>query len=128
MKPNDFTLLVAEDEKASLFLYMEELSEAGYHVLTAENGLQVLGTLEDQKVALLVTDVKMPDMNAFELVPRVRADFPKLPIIVVSAFKGMENDINLKGYSIAAFLSKPVPMALLKETIRGILEIRSPGE
>jgi CheY-like chemotaxis protein len=128
MKPSDFTLLVAEDEKASLFLYLEELSEEGYHVLTAENGLQVLGTLEDQKVDLLVTDVKMPDMNAFELVPKVRAEFPALPIIVVSAFKGMQDDFHLKGYNIRAFLSKPVPMAQLKATIRDILENPSPAK
>lgn len=128
MKPSEVTLLVAEDEKASLFLYLEELSEAGYRVLTAENGLQVLGTLEDQKVDMLVTDVKMPDMNAFDLVPKVRADFPKLPIIVVSAFKGMENDFHLKGYNIAAFLSKPVAMALLKETIKEVLEKNPPSK
>ena len=122
MKPSDFTVLVAEDEKASLFLYLEELSEEGYRVLTAENGLQVLGTLEDQHVDLLVTDVKMPDMHAFDMIPKVRADFPDLPIIVVSAFKGLEDDFHLKGFHIADFFSKPVEMALLKDKIRSILE------
>jgi CheY-like chemotaxis protein len=112
MKPSDFTILVAEDEKASLFLYLEELSEEGYRVLTAENGLQVLGLLEDQKVDLLMTDVKMPDMHAFEMVPLVRAQFPNLPIIVVSAFKGLEDDFHLKGFNIADFFSKPVDMAM----------------
>ena len=126
MKPSDYTILVAEDEKASLFLYLEELSEEGYRVLTAENGLQVLGTLEDHKVDLLMTDVKMPDMNAFELVPQVRAEFPNLPIIVVSAFKGLEDDFHLKGSNIAAFFSKPVEMGLLKANIREILEKNTP--
>jgi len=126
MKPSDFTILVAEDEKASLFLYLEELSEEGYRVLTAENGLQVLGTLEDQKVDLLMTDVKMPDMHAFDMIPLVRAQFPDLPIIVVSAFKGLEDDFHLKGFRIAGFFSKPVEMALLKEKIRSILINRVP--
>ncbi len=124
MNPSDYTILVAEDEKASLFLYLEELSEEGYKVLTAENGLQVLGTLEDQKVDLLMTDVKMPDMHAFEMVPRVRADFPDLPIIVVSAFKGLEDDFHLKGFNILGFFAKPVAMAGLKAKIREILEKR----
>jgi DNA-binding response OmpR family regulator len=124
MKPSDFTILVAEDEKASLFLYLEELSDEGYRVLTAENGLQVLGTLEDQKVDLLMTDVKMPDMHAFEMVPLVRAQFPDLPIIVVSAFKGLEDDFHLMGFHIADFFSKPVDMVSLKERIWTILENR----
>jgi DNA-binding response OmpR family regulator len=122
MKPSECTILVAEDEKASLFLYLEELSDDGYTVLTAENGLQVLGTLEDKKVDLLMTDVKMPDMHAFDMIPRVRADFPDLPIIVVSAFRGLENDFHLKGFNVAAFFTKPVDMIVLKAHIRTMIE------
>lgn len=120
--PRQYTILLAEDEESSRFLYFEELSEEGYRVLTAANGLQVLGTLEDQKVDLLMTDVKMPDMHALEMIPRVRIDFPDLPIIVVSAFKGMEDDFNIKSFHISAFMPKPINMALLKQTIREILQ------
>ncbi len=116
------TLLVAEDEKASLYLYFEELGEEGYRVLTAENGLQVLGTLEDRRVDLLVTDVKMPDMHAFDMIPLVRAEYPDLPIIVVSAYRGLEDDFHLRGFAIDAFLTKPVDMRVLKAKVREILE------
>jgi DNA-binding NtrC family response regulator len=126
MDPKDYTLLVAEDEESARFLYFEELSDEGYRVLTAGNGLQVLGTLEDEKVDLLVTDVKMPDMHALEMVPRVREEFKDLPIIVVTAFRGMEEGFQVKGSNITAFFMKPVNMALLKEKIREVLEMRKP--
>jgi len=135
MRNEPFTILLAEDEEASRFLYSEELSEAGYKVLTAENGLQALGILEDVHVDLLMTDIKMPDMHAMEMIPRVRADHPNLPIIVASAFKGMEDDFNLKGFNISAFFAKPVNMDALKEKIRAILSgdpasapVRTKGE
>ena len=121
MDPQKYTVLVAEDEEASRFLYEEELKDDGYQVRTAENGLQVLGTLEDFPVDLLVTDVKMPDMHAIEMVPRVRQDFPELPILVVSAFKGMEDDFNLKGFQISGFFAKPVNMDALKLKIQQLL-------
>ena len=122
MENKIFTILVAEDEEASRFLYFEELSEEGYRVLQAGNGLQVLGTLEDEKVDLLMTDIKMPDMHAEEMIPRVREDFPDLPIIVVSAFKGMEQAFAQKGFGLSGFFSKPVDMEKLKKKIRGVLE------
>ena len=120
MEKKNFTILVAEDEKASMFLYLEELTEEGYRVLSAENGLQVLGTLEDEKVDLLMTDIKMPDMHAEEMIPKVREDFPGLPIIVVSAFKGMESVFAQKGFELSGFFSKPVDMESLKRKIREV--------
>ena len=122
MEKKIFTILVAEDEESSMFLYFEELSEEGYRVLQAGNGLQVLGILEDKKVDLLMTDIKMPDMHAEEMIPRVREEFPDLPIIVVSAFKGMEQAFAQKGFRLSGFFSKPVNMANLKKKIREVLE------
>ena len=122
MDSKKFTILVAEDEAASLFLYTEELEEAGYRVLTAENGLQVLGTLEDEHVDLLMTDIKMPDMHAMEMIPLVRIGFPDLPILVASAFKGMENDFTFQSFHISGFFAKPVQLDLLKKRIGEILE------
>lgn len=122
MDPKIFTILVAEDEAASRFLYTEELEEAGFRVLTAENGLQVLGTLEDEHVDLLMTDIKMPDMHAMEMIPLVRVGFPDLPILVASAFKGMENDFTLQSFHISGFFAKPVRLDLLKKKIWEILE------
>jgi len=120
MEKRPFTILLAEDEAASRFLYLEELEEAGFHVIPVENGLQVLGTLEDTKVDLLLTDIKMPDMHAMEMIPLVRAEHPHLPILVASAFKGMEDDFALKGFNISGFFVKPVNMDALKRKIKEI--------
>src|ERR1039457_6940207 len=121
MKNEIFTILIAEDEEASRLLYFEELSDEGYRVITAENGFQVLGTLEDEKVDLLMTDIKMPDMHAMEMIPKVREEHPILPILVASAFKGMEDDFTLKGFNISGFFAKPVDMEGLKRKIHEIL-------
>ena len=122
MESKKFTILLAEDEEASRLLYTEELEEAGFNVLTAANGLQALGILEDVKVDLLMTDIKMPDMHALELIPRVREEHPDLPILVASAFKGMEDDFALKGCRIQGFFTKPVNLDALKAEMIKILE------
>jgi CheY-like chemotaxis protein len=120
--PNEpLTILIAEDEKASVFLYTEILIEAGYRTVTAENGYQALGMLEDEPVALLLTDIKMPDMDAFELIPRVREQHPDLPIIVVSAFKDKKEELDALNFKISGFFTKPVDMDMLKLKIAEIL-------
>jgi CheY-like chemotaxis protein len=123
MELKKFTILLAEDEEASRLLYTEELTEAGFNVLTAANGMQALGILEDIKVDLLMTDIKMPDMHALEMIPRVREEHPDLPILVASAFKGMEDDFALKGCRIQGFFTKPVNLDALKAEISRLLEV-----
>lgn len=115
-----FSILVAEDEKAAQFLYEEELSEEGWEVTLADNGLQVLGLLEDRAFDLLLTDVKMPDMHALEMIPRVREEHPDLPVVVVSAYQGLEDDFQLQSHRIRAFVRKPVDFEALKRLIREI--------
>ncbi len=125
MEQKPFSILMAEDEESSRILYFDELSDEGHWVYTAENGLQALGILEDEKIDVLVTDIKMPDMHAMELIPLVREQYPDMPIIVVSAFKGMEDDFNLKGFNISGFFSKPVNMEALKRKIQEVMESKA---
>lgn len=116
-----FSILVAEDEPGSRMLYEAEFQDEGWRVVTAENGLQVLGYLEDESFDLLVTDIKMPDMHALEMLPRVREEHPDLPVIVVTAYGGMEEDFTLKNCKVAAYFRKPVDFSSLKTKIREIL-------
>ncbi len=124
MDKRQISILVAEDEDNARLLYFDELSDEGYRVYPAMNGLQALGLLEDNKIDLVVTDIKMPDMHALEMIPWIRAEYPGLPVIVVSAFKGMENDFNLKENFIDGFFAKPVNMEALKRKIEEILTSR----
>jgi DNA-binding response OmpR family regulator len=66
----------------------------------------------------------MPDMHALEMIPWMRSEHPGMPILVVSAFKGMENDFNLRENHIDGFFAKPVNMELLKKKIGEILSAR----
>lgn len=115
------SILVAEDEPGFRLLYEAEFQDEGWRVVTAENGLQVLGYLEDESFDLLVTDIKMPDMHALEMLPRVREEHPALPVIVVTAYGGVEDDFTLKSCKIAAYFRKPVDFSALKAKIREIL-------
>jgi two-component system response regulator GlrR len=125
MKCSDFTILVAEDEPGLRKIYEKSLSAEGYHLILAESGARALAELNESKVDLLITDMKMETMSALEMLPILKQDHPRLPVIVVSGrYAGFEADFRKKGFdNVDTFFQKPLNMDVLKKRIRKILKI-----
>lgn len=83
---NNRTILVVEDIPAILTLVKHYLEEAGFIVITAEDGLQglVTYTRHSSAIKLLLTDVDMPNMTGTEMADRVLRQNPDLPILFMS--------------------------------------------
>src|ERR1039458_5587859 len=79
------TLLVAEDDRATLSLYRAGLKGLrGFKIIMAENGGQALEMLRNEPVHVLVTDLNMPVMDGFNLIAKVSRYYPQVPIIVMT--------------------------------------------
>ena len=92
--------------------------------MACEHGARVLAELKEEKVDLLVTDLEMPGMNTLEMFPILKKEYPRLPVIVVSGhYKDLQRDFLDRGFAVAAFLSKPTEVSVLKTKIREILKI-----
>lgn len=81
-------LLVVEDDDIVRMLMVEVLDELGYSTIEAENATAALNVIEDasQQLALLVTDVGLPDMRGEELAAKARAVRPLLPVLFASGY------------------------------------------
>jgi len=125
MKSSDFTILFAEDNPGIQKIYEKNFLKDGFKVLIAEHGARVLAELKDQKVDLLVTDLEMPGMNTLELLPILKKDYPRLPVIVVTGhYMNMEEDFIKKGFEIKGFMNKPLAISALRDKIREVLKIK----
>lgn len=80
------TILVVDDEEMMRNLLEKILSREGYNIITAENGIQALDILHNEKADIIITDMKMPEMNGFELLKHVKKEFPQVGIIVMTAY------------------------------------------
>lgn len=113
-------VLIVDDEPAVLFALSEALADRrrGVKVATAANGREAVAILESERVDLVVTDLRMPEMDGFELLAWLRRGFPHLPVVVMTAF-GAETAAQLDGG--LELLEKPFDVADLRHKVTDLL-------
>ena len=79
------TVLVADDDAAIRTVLNQALSRAGYDVRITSNAATLWRWIAAGEGDIVVTDVVMPDENAFDLLPRIKKARPDLPVLVMSA-------------------------------------------
>ena len=119
--PGETVILLAEDEVLIRNLVGTMLIREGYGVLSAANGREAFEICETFKdpINLLLTDVRMPEMDGLELAQRVKAFRPEVKIILMSG--QMDNAI-ISGNRPDAFLRKPFVRPTLLKSIQAVLD------
>jgi two-component system nitrogen regulation response regulator GlnG len=79
------TILVADDDAAIRTVLNQALSRCGYTVRLTSNAATLWRWVAEGEGDVVITDVVMPDGNAFDLIPRIKRTRPDLPIVVMSA-------------------------------------------
>ncbi len=80
------SILVVDDEEMMRNLLERILSREGYKIKTAEDGLQALEVLKSEKIDIIISDMKMPRMNGFELLNVVKKEYPDIGVIIMTAY------------------------------------------
>ena len=83
---NDINILVVDDEEIMRSLLDKLLSSEGYNILTAVDGQHALDIIADEKIDLVVSDMKMPRMDGFELLKNLRNNYPDIGVIIMTGF------------------------------------------
>jgi two-component system, NtrC family, nitrogen regulation response regulator GlnG len=107
------TILVADDDAAIRTVVGQALTRAGYDVRTAGNAAALWKFVQNGEGDLIVTDVMMPDENAFDLIPRIRKLRPQIPIVVMSAQNTFMTAIKASERGAYEYLPKPFDLGEL---------------
>lgn len=112
-------ILVVDDEEDLRETLAEFLTEQGYSVLTAPDGLAAKKILITQKIDLVLTDIRMPNMNGVDLLKFSKAlpDAPK--VIVITGFSDYSRE-QVESLGASAFLNKPFDLDKLLSTVKGL--------
>jgi two-component system chemotaxis response regulator CheY len=123
------TVLIADDaEWSAITLEVLALTLPDVNVVRAGNGQEAWRLAEEQPVSAIITDLRMPRMDGFELIERVRARSIEadIPIIVVTADSAPETQDKAQRLGANAFFVKPYSPAAVRKTLKELLHDTEP--
>ena len=114
-------LLVVEDEGAIREGVREYLTEQGFHVFEAEDGVEALEVFEKESIDLILLDIMMPRKNGFEVLEEVRKT-SKVPILMLTALHDEETQVRTFELLVDGFIQKPFSLVVLQKQIEAVLK------
>ncbi|SFD36848.1 sigma-54-dependent transcriptional regulator [Algibacter pectinivorans] len=116
-------ILIVDDDIDILELLQRHLQSWNYHSYKAVSVKEAVAILRDTKIDLLITDLKMPEIDGFELIKFVSEHYPKLPKLVVTGYPSVQDSLSVIKSGAVDYLTKPFTKNELKEAIDNSLSI-----
>jgi two-component system nitrogen regulation response regulator GlnG len=123
---NHGTIIVADDDASIRTVLNHALMRAGFLVRTTGNAATLWRWAAAGEGDLVITDVVMPDENAFDLLPKLRKQRPDLPVIVMSAQNTLMTAINATECGAFEYFPKPFDLNAMVSAVRRAIEARRP--
>ncbi|HFE7255841.1 TPA: two-component system response regulator GlrR [Klebsiella pneumoniae] len=120
-------LLLVDDDPGLLKLLGMRLVSEGYSVVTAESGAEALRVLGREKVDLVISDLRMDEMDGLQLFSEIQKGHPGMPVIILTAHGSIPDAVAATQQGVFSFLTKPVDKDALYKAIDEALEQRSPA-
>ena len=100
-------ILVVDDEEALRVVLSSELEGEGYQVSSAADGQEAINILTTKEFDLILLDIKMPNVDGFEVLKFIKDRWPKTKVVMLTGFADLKNAIESKKLGAEDFISKP---------------------
>ncbi len=119
MSPLDKTVLVVEDNDASMMLFDDLLEADGYNVLQAKDGMEAWRMAREHRPDLILMDIQLPDVSGLEVTKWLNGDetLRSIPVIAITAFAMAGEEEKTLGVGCDAYLVKPISLSDFLETV-----------
>ena len=117
-------VLIVDDEETLTWSMAKSLSRDRnkYEVMVANNGKEALAHLRGNKIDLMITDIRMPDINGLDLLLRVKKEYPETKVVIMTAYGSpdMRREANRRGSLY--YVEKPFEISEIRRIIIDLLE------
>ena len=107
-------ILIADDEANLRRVLGAQLSRDGYEVLIAEDGEQALSMIAEHHVDVVISDLRMPKLDGMQLLKRLTAEKPELPVILITAHGTVDTAVEALKLGAFDYVTKPFDRTELK--------------
>jgi two-component system chemotaxis response regulator CheY len=118
-------VLIVEDDAATRRLYKFLLTNGGYPVLEAEDGVAALEQLAAHHCDLVITDMNMPRMDGMELISAIRRDYDNVYVILITAFGTPDTEKQAMRIGANDYLAKPFDFEELERRVHMFFQSRA---
>lgn len=115
-------ILIVDDEEMICDMLSRRLIKEGYSCVTAHSGREALTHFYKNAFSLIISDIKMPEMNGIELLKKVKAMHPKMIVIIVTAYPEIDMAVEAMRVGAYDFIIKPADLDLVLLSVRRALE------
>ncbi len=111
------SILVVDDELLIRDLLYDFFRDQGWEISIADNGKKAMEILKTKEIDLLLTDIKMPEMDGLDLTGYVRENYPELPVILMTGFPSVESAVTALRAKVEDYIIKPFNINQLYKTV-----------
>ncbi len=124
MSPLDKTVLVVEDNDASMMLFADLLEAHGYNVLQAKDGMEGWRMAREHCPDLILMDIQLPDVSGLEVTKWLKNDktLESIPVIAITAFATAGEEEKIREGGCDAYIPKPISISNFLQTIERFAE------
>ena len=122
-------VLIVDDDREMLLSLKDGLSKykETFSVLIAEDGTVAVNTLKEKAVSLVVTDLKMPQMDGFALLTHIMENYPDIPVIIITGYSTPDMERLARKGGAVGYIAKPFMLENLARNIMATLRKESEG-
>ncbi|VEA67283.1 Quorum-sensing regulator protein F [Serratia plymuthica] len=120
-------LLLVDDDPSLLKLLGMRLTSEGFHVTTAESGQEALRLLGREQIDLVISDLRMDEMDGMALFAEIQKHQPGMPVIILTAHGSIPDAVAATQQGVFSFLTKPVDRDALYKAIDEALSLSLPA-
>lgn len=118
----DYKLLIVDDDYAIRSFLEEALKDAGYNIEKADNGLAALKILENKKIDLIISDLKMPEIDGLQLLSKVKEKHQDTGLLLMSAYGTVEDAVQAMKIGAFDFVTKPFSITEIETRVKRFFE------
>jgi len=113
-------ILLVDDEKDIREVVHLSLSDMGYQVLEAEDGNEALRIFQKAKPPIVLTDIKMPNMDGIELLKKIKRENPETEVVMITGHGDMDLAIKSLKFEATDFITKPINVNALEISLQRV--------
>jgi DNA-binding NtrC family response regulator len=117
-------ILIVDDEPLVKSSLSELLTLSGYTVSTAANGKEALELLRGYTVDIIITDIKMPEMDGIQLLNQVKKRHPEVPVILITGYGSIDSAVEAMKQGAYDYITKPIVDSEIKIVIERLVKQR----